>query len=52
MTYLISFFILANGAITQPVTTVHGSQQTCEQAKAKLMKEVKEYKLVAICLDR
>jgi hypothetical protein len=51
MTYLISFFILANGAITQ-VTTVHGSQQTCEQAKAKLMKEVKEYKLVAVCLDR
>ncbi len=36
MTYLISFFIVA-GTMTQPVLTVHGSQQTCELAKAKLL---------------
>ncbi|MCA2928722.1 MAG: hypothetical protein ING36_06885 [Burkholderiales bacterium] len=52
MTYLISFFIVA-GTMTQPVLTVHGSQQTCELAKAKLLKDMpKEYKLVASCIDR
>jgi hypothetical protein len=53
MTYLIAFFVLANGTMTQPITTVHGSQQTCELAKAKLLKDMpKEYKLVASCIDR
>lgn len=52
MTYLISFFIIS-GTMTPPVVTVHGSQQTCELAKAKLLKDMpKEYKLVASCIDR
>ncbi len=42
-----------NGTMTQPITTVHGSQQTCELAKAKLLKDMpKEYRLVASCIDR
>lgn len=53
MTYLLSFIILANGTIAPVATTVHGSMQTCEWAKAKLIKEApKDLKLVAICLDR
>ena len=56
MTYLISFIIFSNGMQMQLPISVHASQQTCETAKSKIIKEFqrdyKEARITAVCLDR
>jgi hypothetical protein len=56
MTYLLSYILLANGILINLPVTVHGSLQTCETAKVKMIQSVKrEHKdaqITSVCLDR
>ena len=56
MTYLVSFVILANGLLVNIPLTVHGSLQTCETAKVKLIQAIKrdnrDAQISSVCLDR
>jgi hypothetical protein len=56
MTYLVAFIIFVNGSqITLPIV-VHASMQTCETARAKIVKEFqrdyKDARISSVCLDR
>ena len=56
MTYLLAFIILANGAQISLPITVHASIQTCETARAKVIKEFqrdyKDARISSVCVDR
>jgi len=56
MTYLLAFIVLANGSQVSLPIVVHGSMQTCETARAKLIKEFqrdyKDARISSVCLDR
>ena len=56
MTYLITFVVLANGLLVNVPLSIHGSLQTCETAKVKMIQAIKrDYKdaqITSVCLDR